>query len=75
MLLEEKHYKFVSKIAKFFKMGIDIEESLLTNKMIEKFHNKKLKVNCWTIDDELVLRKMEDMGVDYITTNVFDQNS
>ena len=75
MLLEEKHYKFVSKIAKFFKMDIDIEESLLTNKMIEKFHNKKLKVNCWTIDDELVLRKMEDMGVDYITTNVFDQNS
>ena len=75
MLLEEKHYKFVSKIAKFFKMDIDIEESLLTSKMIGKFHNKKLKVNCWTIDDELVLRKMEDMGVDYITTNVFDQNS
>ena len=74
-LLEEGHYKTLYKWAKFFKMDIDIEEKLLTPELLEIFHKKKLKVNCWTVDEVEMLRKLEDMGVDYITTNVFDQKS
>ena len=75
MLLEEGHYKTLYKWAKFYKMDIDIEEKLLTPELLEIFHKKKLKVNCWTVDEIEMLRKLEEMGVDYITTNVFDQKS
>ena len=74
-LLEEGHYKTLYKWAKFFKMDIDIKDRLLTTELVEIFHKKNLEVNCWTVDDEEMLRKLEDWGVDYITTNVFNQNS
>ena len=74
-LLEEGHYKTLYKWAKFFKMDIDIEDKLLTTELVEIFHKKNLKVNCWTVDDEVMLRKLEDWGADYITTNVFNQKS
>ena len=74
-LLEEGHYMTLYKWAKFFKMDIDIEEKLLTKELLDIFHKKNLKVNCWTVDTLEMLRKLEDMGVDYITTNVFDQKS
>ena len=74
MLLEPDHYKTLCKWALFFKMDIDIEDKLLTTELIEKFHKKKLKVNSWTIDDIDTLRRFEEMGIDYITTNKFNQN-
>lgn len=74
-LLEEDHYKTLYKWAKFFKMDIDIEEHLLTQELMDLFHKKKLKVNAWTVDEKEMLDKLEGMGIDYITTNVFNQNS
>ena len=75
MLLEEGHYKMLQKWAKFFKMDIDIECKLLTQEIVDSFHKKKLKVNVWCADEVDELRKFEEMGVDYITTNNFNQNS
>ena len=75
MLLEEGHYKTLYKWAKFFKMDIDIEDKLLTQELMDIFHKKKLKVNAWCVDDEETLKRFEEMGIDYITTNVFEQNS
>ena len=75
MLLEEGHYKLLQKWAKFFKMDIDIEYRLLTKEIVDKFHRKNLKVNVWCVDEIDELRKFEEMGVDYITTNTFEQNS
>ena len=74
MLLEEGHYKMLQKWAKFFKMDIDIECKLLTQEIVNKFHKKNLKINVWCVDEIDELRKFEEMGVDYITTNVFNQN-
>ena len=75
MLLEPDHFKMLHKWAKFYKMDIDIEDKLLTQDLMDLFHKKNLKVNAWTVDSEETLRKFEEMGIDYITTNVFDQNS
>jgi len=52
-----------------------VKDEVLTEEILNKFHKKGLKVNCWTVDDENMLRKLEAMGVDYITSNVFDQNA
>ena len=72
-LLEEGHYKTLYKWAKFFKMDIDIEEHLLTQDLMDIFHKKNLKVNAWCVDEKEMLTKLEDMGIDYVTTNVFQQ--
>ena len=72
--LIEEHTELLG-YARFFRMDLDIRDKVLTEKMVKKFHKKKLKVNCWTVDDKDMLRKLEDMGVDYITSNVFDQNA
>lgn len=74
-LLEPGHYKTLYKWAKFYKMDIDIEDKILSQELIDLFHKKNLKVNVWTVDGIDNLRKFEEMGVDYITTNVFNQNS
>ena len=56
------------------KIGQSSERKLIfVGDLIDIFHKKNLKVNVWTVDDEKNLRKLEDMGVDYITTNVFQQ--
>ncbi len=73
MLIEP--HMFLIKWAQFFKMDIDISEKLLVKEIVDKFHKKKLKVNVWTIDDKAGLKKFEEMGVDFITTNVFNQKS
>ena len=72
--LIQKHTEFVhTSIWK--KMDIDIDYEKLTDEYIKKMHKHHLKVNVWTVDDIDVLRKVEEMGVDYVTSNVFDQNS
>ena len=72
--LIEEHTELLG-YARFFRMDLDIRDKVLTEKILKKFHKKKLKVNCWTVYDKDMLRKLEDMGVDYITSNVFDQNA
>ena len=74
MLLEPDHYQMLYKWAKFYKMDIDIEDKLLTQELMDLFHKKNLKVNAWTVDSVDTLRRFEEMGIDYITTNVFSQN-
>ena len=73
-LIENGHL-FLTKWAKFFKIDIDIEDKCLTQELIDEFHKANLKVNCWTIDSIENVRKFEKMGVDYITTNEFDQDA
>ena len=72
--LIEEHTELLG-FARLFKMGLDIKDEVLTDKMVRKFHRKKLPVNCWTVDDVNMLRRLEEMGVDFITSNVFDQNA
>ena len=61
--------------AKFFKMDIDIRDKMLTKELVEEFHKKNLKTNCWIVNDESMLRHLEEIGADYITTDEFDQKS
>ena len=74
-LLVENSHQFLVNWAYKLRWGLDIESFLLTNKICEKFQKKGLKVNAWTVDDEKELKRLEAMGINLITTNVFDQNS
>ena len=74
-LLVEKEHLFLLDWAYNFNWDIDVESSCMNERIVKRFHSKKLKVNTWTIDDKKDLQRLEKMGVDYITSNVFDQNS
>lgn len=73
--LWEPTHPIIMKWAYNSRFDLDSDEQCLTKEIVDKFHKKGLKVNVWTIDSEESLRKFEEMGVDYITTNKFDQNS
>ena len=72
-LVEE--YQILVKTARFHKFGLDMKDNRYTQEIIDKYHKKKLKTNAWTVDDLDMLHKLEAMGIDYITTNEFDQNT
>ena len=73
--LWEPTHPVIMKWAYNSRFDLDADENCLTKEIVDKFHAKGLKVNVWTIDTKESLKKFEEMGVDYITTNKFDQNS
>lgn len=74
-LLVEHTHPFLVNWAYKFKWGLDIESFMLTKEMCEKFKKKGLNTNAWTVDDKNELKRLCDIEIDMITTNVFDQES
>lgn len=54
------------------KLDIDINYQVLNEANIKAFHDAKIIVNTWTINDKLVAEKLIDWGVDFITTNILE---
>ena len=60
-----------------YNMSIDIklssnpEQNVVTEELVQTFHQAGLTVNVWTVDTEEDLQSAREYGVDYITTNVF----
>jgi glycerophosphoryl diester phosphodiesterase len=56
--------------------GLDCDYSDVDATLIKKCQDRKIKINCWTLDDQQIANNLIDSGVDYITTNVcINQNS
>lgn len=56
-------------------IGIDIHYGQVSKELVDRFHDKGLEFNAWTVDSKDVLNKLETFGVDYITSNLFNQKS
>ena len=54
------------------KLDIDINYQELNEERMKAFHDNKIIVNAWTINDKLVAEKLIDLGIDYITTNILE---
>ncbi len=52
-----------------FADGIGVNSALLTPKLVQEAHNRKMSVDVWTVDSESEMTKFIKMGVDSITTN------
>lgn len=74
-LLVEHTHPFLVDWAYKFRWGLDIESPMLTKSMCKKFQEKGLVVNAWTVDTKKELKRLCELNIDMITTNVFDQNS
>ena len=55
------------------RIGVDVQYKALTKEMIALLHENSLEVNCWTVDDKDAAEQLCDWGVDYITTNILEQ--
>ncbi len=52
-----------------FADGIGVNKDLLTPKLVQEAHNRKMSVGVWTVDTEAEMNKFVAMGVDSITSN------
>lgn len=50
-------------------ISIDVEYNSVSKEIVEKCHNKGLVVNIWTLNDEKLLDKYLEIGVDMITSD------
>ena len=52
---------------------LDIRSDLVTKELVDRFHEKGLIVNCWTVDSVDELKRVTKCGVDMVTSNVFEE--
>jgi len=63
--ITEKNIQFCSAHL----MGINTKHSYITEDLVLKAHEEHVLVNVWTVNDGVLLRKLLQMGVDFITTD------
>jgi len=56
-------------IMRKYNFGLDIENTLVTERLIKKVHKYGLKINSWTINDPIEAEKFASWGIDQITSN------
>ncbi|MBO4478834.1 MAG: hypothetical protein J5774_00545 [Clostridia bacterium] len=55
-------------------VSIDVKFNVVNKKLVEKFHEKDLKVNVWTINGDWYRAKMRRLKVDFITSDCYYKN-
>ena len=54
------------------RLDADLWDVCVTKEKVEKLHAHGLKVNVWTVDSVEQAQKMQDCGVDFITSNILE---
>ena len=54
--------------------SIDVDQYVLTEKMIEEFHSRNLEVGVWTVNELERVEMFRSLGVDYIESDYFGGN-
>lgn len=68
VLITEFKDEYLTDLIKY-SLGIDILYKNVSKTLVDLIHSNHLKVNVWTVNDELEVKELDAMGVDYITTN------
>ena len=55
-------------------ISVSVKYTILTEKLVEKFHNAGLTVNVWTVNDDWKRAKMRRLKVDFITSDCYYKN-
>lgn len=70
-LFSEVTDEIIERVARD-KMDVDVGHNSLTEQNIKAFHEKGIKVNCWTVDNKERAEQLVSFGVDYITSNILE---
>lgn len=57
---------------KEYRFDIDAKHTCITEEIAEEFHRNGIKINVWTVNKVEVAEKLEEIGVDFITTNIIE---
>ena len=68
-LLALKYKNLDLKFLQEFKFGIDIHHRQLTKDRIIECHELGIEVNCWTVNGKKRSKRLQEWGVDFITTD------
>ncbi len=55
------------------KFDLDVRSDFVTKELVDRFHERGLIVNCWTVDSPEELSRVTECGVDMVTSNVFEE--
>lgn len=59
-------------ILKKYQLDVDAKFSCITPEIVEEFHSNGIEVNVWTVNKPENAEWLEEIGVDYITTNIIE---
>ena len=65
--------EMLSKLLEY-KMDLDISQNAVTKELITLLHQNKIEINSWTVDSPETAEKFVEWGIDYLTTNILEQN-
>ena len=57
---------------KKYHFDIDIKHSSIKEEMVPQFHDNGIKINVWTVNTVERAERLQEIGVDYITTNIVE---
>lgn len=57
---------------KKYRLDIDAFFGSITKEVAEELHRNGIKINVWTVDSLEDAKKMVEIGVDYITTDIIE---
>ena len=57
---------------KKYRFDIDAKHSSITAEMIPQFHQHGIRINVWTVNTTERAERLQQLGVDYITTNIVE---
>lgn len=57
---------------KQYRLDIDAKHTCMTEEFVEEFHRNGIEVNVWTVNKVEIAERLEEIGVDYITTNIIE---
>lgn len=60
------------EILKKYRFDIDAKHTAIKEEMIPQFHENGIKVNVWTVNTVERAERLQEIGVDYITTNIVE---
>lgn len=64
----------IEKLGKY-NFGIDTYYSKLDESNIRILHSHGIEINCWTVDEPNCAQRLADWGVDYITSDIIENES
>jgi glycerophosphoryl diester phosphodiesterase len=61
--------ELIHNVSKIGASMLNLSSNIITPKLVKESHKRGISVWAWTVDDEIEMKKLEDMGVDGITSN------
>lgn len=71
LLAEEITQAHIDTVAEH-KLDLDVHYLAMSEDLMNRLHERGIKVNCWTVDDPEIAERLVSWGIDYITSNILE---